>query len=330
MSDVAVVAIHRSQFPESVREDLLESLRSRKINHKFHYDSIKQTQKWLALHQVYSPSRTDPDCERIYDEAFAAATGQITADRVHVVGLGCGGGQKDSRLLTLLQKSGRETFYSPVDVSTAMVLTARAQATKVIPQDNCFPIVCDLAKTTDPRELFASRDSISAVRVITFFGMLPNFEQEMILAKLNSFLSPRDILLVSGNLAPGPDYAAGVRKILPLYDNPLTRDWLMTFLLDLGVESTDGDLRFSIEDNSDGSGLQRIVATFHFQRSKQLQVDAEKFKFHPGDSIRLFFSYRHTPALLKTLLAKYDFRVASGWTTKSQEEGVFLVAPVQS
>ena len=52
----------------------------------------------------------------------------------------------------------------------------------------------------------------------------------------------------SANLAPGPDYAAGVRKILPLYDNPLTRDWLVTFLLDLGVEATDGELGFSIED----------------------------------------------------------------------------------
>src|SRR5436190_11599280 len=262
MSDVAVVTIHRSQFPESVREDLLESLRSRKINHKFHYDSIKQTQKWLALHQAYSPSRTDADCDRIYDEAFAAAAAQITADRVHVVGLGCGGGQKDFRLLNWIHKFGRDVFYSPVDVSAAMVLTARVQATKIIPQDNCFPIVCDLAKTSDLRELLASRDSISAIRIITFFGMLPNFEQELILTKLKSLLNPRDILLVSANLAPGPDYAAGARKILPLYDNPLTRDWLVTFLLDLGVEATDGELGFSIEDDSDSSGLKKIVVTF--------------------------------------------------------------------
>src|SRR3954466_3861314 len=103
MSRAVSVVIHQSQFPENVRRDLLESLRSRKINHKFHYDSIKQTQKWLALHRAYSPSRTDPDCERIYDDAFAAATAQVTGDSVHVLGLGCGGGQKDSRLLKLLQ-----------------------------------------------------------------------------------------------------------------------------------------------------------------------------------------------------------------------------------
>ncbi|MGA2030252.1 MAG: hypothetical protein ABSG87_09295, partial [Verrucomicrobiota bacterium] len=59
MPSTANVIIHASQFPENVRCDLLESLRTRRVNHKFHYDSIKQTQKWLALHQAYSPSRND-------------------------------------------------------------------------------------------------------------------------------------------------------------------------------------------------------------------------------------------------------------------------------
>ncbi len=53
MSSVAHVTIHPSQFPDAVRRDLLASLRDRQVNHKFHYDSIKQTQKWLAIHQAY-------------------------------------------------------------------------------------------------------------------------------------------------------------------------------------------------------------------------------------------------------------------------------------
>jgi len=59
---LARIAVHSSQFPDNVRRALLESLRTRQVNHKFHYDSVKQTQKWLALHQAYSPSRHDPDC----------------------------------------------------------------------------------------------------------------------------------------------------------------------------------------------------------------------------------------------------------------------------
>ena len=71
MSSLVQVAIHASQFPENVRRDLLESLRTRRVNHKFHYDSVKQTQQWLALHQAFSPSRTDADCAATYDRSFA-------------------------------------------------------------------------------------------------------------------------------------------------------------------------------------------------------------------------------------------------------------------
>src|SRR5690349_5311795 len=169
MQSVANVTIHSSQFPEKVRQDLLESLRTGEANHKFHYDSIKQTQKWLALHQAYSPSRTDPDCGAIYDRSFEAVAKQVTANRVHLIGLGCGGGQKDTRLLNLLRQRGKEVFYTPSDVSTAMVLVARGAATEVIPGENCFPLVCDLASARDLPEALNKLDVGDAARIITFF-----------------------------------------------------------------------------------------------------------------------------------------------------------------
>src|SRR5271154_2830276 len=149
MSNSVNVAIHASQFPENVRRDLLESLRARKINHKFHYDSVKQTQKWLALHQIYSPSRNDAACQAIYENSFEAAAAKIKSKNVHVIGLGCGGGQKDTRLLKLLKSPGKEIFYTPCDVSNAMVLVARQTALAVLPEKNCFPFVCDLATVND-------------------------------------------------------------------------------------------------------------------------------------------------------------------------------------
>src|ERR1700744_5212048 len=113
----ANITIHRSQFPENVRRDLLVSLRTRRLNHKFHYDSFKQTQKWLALHEAHSPARTDTDCLDTYDIAFVEAAKKIPAREIHIIGLGCGGGQKDTRLLELLKKSGKRIFFKPTDVS---------------------------------------------------------------------------------------------------------------------------------------------------------------------------------------------------------------------
>ena len=156
MSSVASVVIHASQFPDKIRRDLRESLRTRRVNHKFHYDSVKQAQQWLALHQAYSPTRNDRDCQAIYEKGFQAAMAQIKSRRVGVIGLGCGGGQKDTRLLKLLKAGGKEVFYAPCDVSPAMVLIARQTALTVLPEQHCFPVVCDLATADDLEKLVGS------------------------------------------------------------------------------------------------------------------------------------------------------------------------------
>jgi len=319
MSSVASVRIHASQFPEKVRRDLLDSLRARRVNHKFHYDSVKQTQKWLALHQACSPTRNDADCRAIYEKGFKAAAAQIKTKNVYVIGLGCGGGQKDTRLLRLLKKAGREIFYTPCDVSTAMVLTARRTALSVVPENNCFPFVCDLATADDLSDILVTRHP----SLVTFFGMIPNFEPQIILPKLAALVRPKDFLLFSANLAPGADYGTGMKKVLPQYDNALTRDWLMTFLLDLGVEHGDGDLGFKIEDDRT-NGLKRIVAGFHFTCSRRIEVDGKTFNFRAGETIRLFFSYRYTPERVRKVLGRYGLDVRDQWIAKSGEEGVFL------
>lgn len=326
MSSLVHVAIHASQFPESVRRDLLESLRTRRVNHKFLYDSVKQTQQWLALHQAFSPSRTDADCAATYDRSFASVAARMEFRRVHLIGLGCGGGQKDTRLLKLLQDSGRKTFYTPSDVSTAMVLVAWQTATAVVAPEDCFPLVCDLASADDLPETFEALPVPNAARLITFFGMVPNFEPQVILPRLAGLLRPGDYVLFSANLAPRPDYGAGVQQILPLYDNALTRDWLMTFLLDLGVEANDGELRIAIEEDPAGSGFKRVAAYFWFSRPREIMVDSQRFAFSAGEAIRLFFSYRHTSALVRKLLSQHGLSVLEEWITRSGEEGVFLLS----
>ena len=327
MLNCARVTIHESQFPESVRLDLLESLRARQLNHKFLYVSVKQTQKWLALHRAYSPSRTDPACALVYQEGFAAIAKRLKGARSHLIGLGCGGGQKDSTLLKVLRESGCKPVYTPSDVSVAMVLVARQAALEVIAEPQCFPLVCDLSTAGDLAPIFAENgvEKLPRTRAFTFLGMIPNFEPEVILPKLASLVHPGDYLLLSANLAPGNNYRAGIERILPLYDNELTRDWLLTFILNLGIEKADGELRFVVENAPSRSQLKRIAAYFYFNHNRRIDVEGQPFEFYAGESIRLFFSYRHTPALVRTLLAEYGLSVLDHWITPSEEEGVFLV-----
>jgi uncharacterized SAM-dependent methyltransferase len=230
----ANVFIHESQFPETVQRELIDSLRRREVNHKFHYDSYKQTEKWLALHEAYSPARRDPDGLRIYDEAFHAAVKLIGSRLVQVIGLGCGGGQKEARLLQLIADGGRGLSYVPVDVSMPMVLVARAAALAFVSASGCFPIVCDLARASDLAEVIDSQIDSAERRIISLFGVIPNFEPQILFSRVAALLRPEDVLLLSANLAPGSDYEAGVVHLLPQYNNQLTRDWLFTFLSDLG------------------------------------------------------------------------------------------------
>jgi len=322
MNSGVSVAIDPSQFPENVRRDFLASLRTRRVNHKFHYDSLKQTQKWLALHEAHSPARYDKNCLTTYDAAFIATAKKIKSKSVHVIGLGCGGGQKDVQLLKQLQSRGKKNSYAPGDVSVAMVLVAREAALKILPPEKCFPFVCDLATTKNLSALLSETCPPRAARLVTFFGMIPNFEPRQILPKLVELLRPNDFMLFSANLAPGKNYAVGMEKILPQYDNQLTRDWLLTFLFDLGIDPRDGELRFAIETGS--LGLQRVVTRFHFRRARQIEVGSEKFSFASGESIQLFFSYRYTPERVCKILARFGLAVSEQWITKSEEEGVFL------
>ena len=110
MSSLVHVAIHANQFPEQVQRDLMDSLRTRRVNHKFLYDSVKKTQQWLALHQAFSPSRTDVDCAATYDRSFVAAAARVESGRVHLIGLG----RNILRLCRILEQIGGRRGVEPL------------------------------------------------------------------------------------------------------------------------------------------------------------------------------------------------------------------------
>jgi L-histidine Nalpha-methyltransferase len=324
MRSIIDISIHATQFPHEVQRALLDSLRRRRIHPKFHYDSVKQSMKWLAVHQAFSPWQTEADCRGVYDRAFAEAIRSCDQSSAHVIGLGCGGGTKEARLLELLKGQGGELFYSPVDVSSALVLASTLAVDGMMEPSRCRPLVCDLADARDLAAVLDRHAPPHTPRLLTFFGMIPNFLPGEILPRLRALVRPGDRMLFSANLAPGNDYASGMERILPLYDNALTRDWLLTFLLDLGVEGDDGEMRIQSEDCPQGSGLKRISAWFVFQRPRRIVVEEESFQSLAGERIHLFFSYRYTPSLVVTTLAQHGFRVDDRWLTESEEEGVFL------
>lgn len=328
MNASVAVQIHPSRFPHAVAAAMRDSLRTRRMHHAFHYDTPKQTLRWLRVHETFSPARLDATCHAAYAQAAAAAVAHLAnAAGVEVIGLGCGGGQKEAQLLASLRVAlpHRALHYVPADVSVGLTLIARAAAlaTGLTPAQ-CAPLVLDLAATTDWRMALASVSSGRTRRLVTFFGLLPNFTPAEVLPQLHDLLAPDDLLLLSANLAPGPDYAAGVAQAGPLYDNEPTRAWLLTVLLDLGVEHDDGHLEFGVAACPADSGLLRIEAQFQFTRARSVTFEGEEFYFTAGERFQLFYSYRHTVARVTARLWECGITVTGSWANAAGDEGVFL------
>ncbi len=318
------VFVHPSQFPDQVYQDYLVGFSGKQINHKFHYDSVKQSQKWLKIHQKYSPSRNNQDCVDIYDKCFQKTAETLDKfSSIQLIGLGCGGGTKDTLLLSYLSNQKRELIYYPLDVSLSLSIIAAQKARSSFHELSVQPIVCDLLHADDLMLQINKRDEQER-RIITFFGMIPNFSPQQILPILNNFLTEGDLLLLSANLAPGSDYVRGIEKILPQYDNELTKDWLITVLEDVGVNRDNGSIKFSIKDDDKNHNLKRVNACFELNNDVSFKLDDQLIQWKSGDKVGLFFSYRYTTAKLQEILSSYGINILNYWEATNQEEGVYL------
>jgi hypothetical protein len=161
-------------------------------------------------------------------------------------------------------------------------------------------------------------------RLVTCFGVLPNLEPEVIGRQLSSVVRAGDLLGLSANLAPGPDYRRGTESVLPQYDNPPTREWLTGILREVGIGETDGDLRFDVEPTPGQPGLLRIGADFVFKRARTVQIDTHFFAFETGDRLQVFFSCRYTVEQIRGWLATWGITLLESWLAEGGEEGVFV------
>jgi SAM-dependent methyltransferase len=279
----------------------------------------------MAVHATHSPAVTADDARSIYDQAARESVVGLVPGQWGCIGLGCGSGHKEARVAAALAAQGSSVTYLPLDVSVPLVLISREAALAQLPNLTVHPIAADLTDASDLSSVINPLLPAGAGRFFTLFGMLPNFEPEFIFGRMASWLRPGDRLLFSANLAPGPDLEAGVRAVLPQYDNPETKAWLRTLLEDHGVSADCGSVVFHIEPVHGFPGCARIAADWVVSQSSELVLDGESFPLLPGERLRLFFSCRHTPGSIEFGLRSHGLRLAQSWIAGSGEEGVFYV-----
>lgn len=319
------LTFHESQYPEQVAMLCRQGLHARKLPGRLLYDSPAQAQRWLAYHQAYSPSRTEPQLLALYERAFDAALGLASQERpLHYVSLGCGGGTKDALFVRHALSRGGALRISPTDTSAALVLETMLRLQAAFPALDASPLVVDLAAEPDLRPWLARQEADGTGRVFGCFGIIPNFDYAALLSYLRRLMRPDDLLLLSANLSPGPYGSPAAQRIVPQYDNPLARAWFAGLLDSLGFARS--DLRLSVQARplrEDGH-VWRIQADARVLQDVQLALYEESFDFRTGEILEVFFSNRFTPTALPQVLGSAGFAVRQTWVLDSQEEGIYL------
>ena len=319
-----MLTFHESQYPEQVALQCRRGLRARRLPGRLLYDSPAQAQRWLAYHQVYSPSRTEPELLALYERSFQAALAALPGRPLHYVSLGCGGGNKDALFVRRALDRGGVLHVSPTDTSAALVLETMLRLQASFPALDASPLVVDLAAAPDLDPWLARQETGGAGRIFGCFGIIPNFDHTALLAYLWRLMRTDDLLLLSANLSPGPYGSAAAQRILPQYDNPLAHAWFTGLLDSLGFAASDLRLSVRARPLRDDGRVWRIQADAHVVHDVQLALYEESFDFREGEVLEVFFSNRFTSSALPQVLNDAGFNVSETWVLESQEEGIYL------
>jgi L-histidine N-alpha-methyltransferase len=319
------ISIHSSVNDDHRLELLWNSLETCQIHPRLLYESPEQSRKWLEIHKKYSPVQ-NRETFQIYLDAYEDAISQLQQNVVQIVSLGCGGGNKDAALVTMLIKHGFKIEYIPCDVSQHLVEEASSVVQKLSEEVDVYPLVCDLDAAEGIKNFVDKHPAQQ--RIVLFFGILPNMERSKASTSLSTILQSNDWLLLSANLSPGEDYLQGIQSIMPQYQNAETSDWLLIFLDQLKISRSSGSLEFKIGFEPDTSEfklqLGRIEGIFRFKDFMSINVHGEKFEWMAGDDIRLFFSNRYTRTLVEDLGLHLGLKSPRVRLSSSSQEAILM------
>ncbi len=317
------LTFHDSQYPSRVAEQLCQGLRAKRLSGKFLYESPAQAQRWLMYHQAYSPSRTESALLSLYQQSFQAALRTLSSEALHYISIGCGGGAKDSLFLQSATPLCPTLFFTPMDISAALVIETMRRLHHTLGDLPSFPLVIDLEAEPDLTPFLELHETPDMRRLLTCFGMIPNFDYQTFLPYIRRLMRPSDVLLLSVNLSPTPYPDAGPHTI-PQYDNPPARAWFIGLLENLGFSAADLDLCIDAKALRLDGHVWQIRAAARFLRQVELSLYEASFTFHHGEWLHLFFSNRFTPQVMPRILADAGLTVIDTFLFESQEEGIYL------
>jgi hypothetical protein len=300
--------------PAAHRAGLIAALEAHRVDTRFHYVGELASRRWRDLAASHSPAQDADDGVVAYDDAAKAVIAGLPDGAVHVVGVACGDGVKEQRLLGALRSAGREEISATaVDVSVPLVVAADAAMAQVPGVTATDGVAVDIGAVHDLSPILGSR--LPGTRVVTLFGVISTLGPTALTPAI-SLLARGDLLLVSANLLPDRNGARD--DVMAQYDNAPTRAWLTTVLEEINIHDA-GDITFRWDDADDGPVIVGEVTPAH---AVVAEVEGVTVGMTPDTPIRVLESVRHTPGTLEALLVREGLEVLQITISPSGEEGV--------
>jgi len=228
-------------------------------------------------------------------------------------------------LYSHLKVSGREAIFSAIDVSRDLVVEA-AQKLVDAGAGHARSLVCDLAETeflADWLNRVVEQENLP--RLITFFGLVPNFAPSVVTRLFRAILRPGDILLASAHLAPvgdGLDLPSAMRLVLPQYDNPETLAWLSAALEHWNLQDLVDAPEMKIGEIE---GIPAFIATARWKSSAPFERWGHRFLPKRDEPLQLFHSLRYTPPLFEQLLRQAGLEMELLAITSCRQEAIWAI-----
>lgn len=310
------------------QREAIESLQSNRIDPKFLYVTPRQSELWRQVFLKHSPIHANPEFSRIYRDAFAQITDRLKTKKVLLAGLGCGTGLKELQLYSTLKTGGGEALFAAIDVSFELVMES-AQKLIAAGAEHRRSLVCDLAQSRFLGEWLNGLTE-DLPRLITFFGLFPNFSPSDVMRLFRSILRLSDILLASAHLVPVDDnteLSAAMQSLLPQYDNSETLAWLNAVLELWGLESLVHPPEITV---GQVDGIPAFLGLARWKTSKPFEKWGHWFSPKEEYPLRLFYSLRYTPLLFENRLREEGFDVELLSITSCRQEAVWCIQKSKS
>jgi uncharacterized SAM-dependent methyltransferase len=295
-----------------IAQEFTDAMQARDLPEKLFFWSPRSAQAWLIL----------SDDASLYG-GLAATWGVLAAtagnlvqqfpDRIPVISFGSGDGARDRMLLDAFKHCGAESQYFPVDASQALLELACAGA-----DDDDFETTGIKADISSPVHLVYAADAAEPPRLFIMSGnTLAAFDPLAEIRYVAQCLRGGDLLIVDGEIYEESQTMA--RR-----EHPSMRRFLAALLRGVGIDTSDGEIRFEDRVDERHPGMHQITRTFRANRDLVASVGGEQVPMQRGERIGLNFQYAYTPETFRWLLRQQGgFEIQQEYTSP---DGRFLTA----